>query len=46
MIYDKFYKKDMIEIVSNDFVVEKILHDFKEGNRTKSLFVQYLARKK
>jgi len=40
------YQKDMIEILSKDFVVEKIYHDFKEGNKTKSLFVQYLARKK
>jgi len=40
------YQKDMIEILSKDFVVEKIFQDFKEGNKTKSLFVQYLARKK
>jgi len=40
------YQKDMIEILSKDFVIEKIFHDFQEGNKKKSLFVQYLARKK
>lgn len=40
------YQKDMIEILSKDFVIEKIYHDFKEGKKEKSLFVQYLARKK
>lgn len=40
------YQKDMIEILSKDFVIEKIYHDFKEGKKDKSLFVQYLARKK
>jgi hypothetical protein len=40
------YQQDMIEILSKDFVIEKIYHDFKEENKEKSLFVQYLARKK
>ena len=40
------YQKDMIEILSKDFVIEKIYHDFKEGKKNKSLFVQYLARRK
>lgn len=40
------YQKDMIDILSKDFVIEKIYHDFKEEKKKKSLFVQYLARKK
>jgi len=40
------YQKDMIEILSRDFIIEKIYHDFKEGKKDKSLFVQYLCRKK
>ena len=40
------YQKDMIEILSKDFVIEKIYHDFKEGKKDKSLFVQYLCKKK
>ena len=40
------YQKDMIEILSKDFVIEKIYHDFKEEKRDKSLFIQYLVRKK
>lgn len=40
------YQKDMLDILSVDFEVEKIYHDFKEGNSDKSLFVQYLAKKK
>lgn len=40
------YQKDMIEILSDDFVIEKIYHDFKEEKKEKSLFVQYLVRKK
>lgn len=40
------YQKDMIEILSKDFVIEKIYHDFEEGKKEKSLFVQYLVRKK
>ncbi len=40
------YQKDMIDILSKDFIIEKIYHDFQEGNKKKSLFIQYLARKK
>lgn len=40
------YQKDMIEILSKDFDIEKKFHDFEEGEKKKSLFVQYLARKK
>lgn len=40
------YQKDMIEILSKDFVIEKIYHDFDERKKEKSLFVQYLARRK
>ena len=40
------YQEDMIEILSKDFVIEKIYHDFKEGKKNKSLFVQYLAQRK
>lgn len=40
------YQKDMIEILSKDFIIEKIYHDFTEEDKEKSLFIQYLARKK
>jgi len=40
------YQKDMLEILGKDFTIEKIYHDFKEEKKEKSLFVQYLARKK
>lgn len=40
------YQHDMIDILSKDFTVEKIYNDFEEGDKKKSLFVQYLARKK
>ena len=40
------YQKDMLEILNVDFEVEKIYHDFKEGSPNKSLFVQYLAKRK
>lgn len=40
------YQKDMIEILSKDFVIEKKFHDFEEKEKKKSIFVQYLARKK
>jgi hypothetical protein len=40
------YQKDMIDILNKDFKIEKIFHDFKETKSKKSLFVQYLARKK
>jgi SAM-dependent methyltransferase len=40
------YHKDMIDILSKDFKVEKVYHDFKEKRKTKSLFIQYLAKRK
>lgn len=40
------YQHDMIDILNKDFVVERIYHDFQEENKKKSLFVQYLARRK
>jgi len=40
------YQKDMIEILSKDFIIEKIYYDFKTEEREKSLFVQYLVRRK
>ncbi|MEK6926317.1 MAG: class I SAM-dependent methyltransferase [Nanoarchaeota archaeon] len=40
------YQKDMVEILNKDFTIEKIYHDFKEGKKEKSLFVQYLAKRK
>lgn len=40
------YQKDMKEILSKDFVIEEIYHDFKKEKKEKSLFVQYLARRK
>lgn len=40
------YQRDMLDILSRDFKVEKVYHDFQERTAHKSLFVQYLARKK
>lgn len=40
------YQNDMIEILSKDFEIEKIYHDFSEVKKDKSLFVQYLVKKK
>jgi SAM-dependent methyltransferase len=40
------YQEDMIDILSKDFVIEKIYYDFGEEKKEKSLFVQYLARRK
>lgn len=40
------YQRDMLDILSIDFEVEKIYHDFNEGQKDKSLFVQYLAKRK
>lgn len=40
------YQKDMMEILSKDFIVEKVYHDFKERQERKSLFIQYLAKRK
>ncbi len=40
------YQEDMLEILNKDFEVEKVYHDFVEEAKEKSLFVQYLARRK
>lgn len=40
------YQKDMEEILGKDFKIIKKLHDFKEEERKKSLFVQYLVQRK
>jgi len=40
------YQKDMIEILSRDFKIEAIYHDFQKVSKKKSLFIQYLAKKK
>ena len=40
------YQNDMEEILSKDFTIEKVYHDFGEVQKHKSLFVQYLARRK
>jgi len=40
------YQKDMIEILSKDFVIEKKFHDFEEKEKRKSIFTQYLAKRK
>ena len=40
------YQKDMLDILSVDFEVENIYHDFKKDNPKKSLFIQYLAKRK
>lgn len=40
------YQKDMLDILSEDFEVEHIFHDFEEQQKNKSLFVQYLAKRK
>jgi hypothetical protein len=40
------YQKDMMEILGKDFKIEKIFHDFSPKKKKKSLFVQYLAKRK
>jgi hypothetical protein len=40
------YQNDMLEILNKDFIVEKVYHDFKEQQKKKSLFIQYLVKKK
>ncbi len=40
------YQADMREILSKDFEIEAIYHDFGKEPKEKSLFVQYLARRK
>lgn len=39
------YQKDMLDILSADFEVEQVYHDFGQ-KKDKSLFVQYLAKRK
>ncbi|VVB98685.1 Uncharacterised protein [uncultured archaeon] len=39
-------EKDRVEILSKDFIIEKVYHDFGNEKKQKSLFVQYLARRK
>ncbi len=40
------YQHDMIDILSKDFIIECVYHDFNKKIKEKSLFIQYLARKK
>lgn len=40
------YQHDMLDILSRDFTVEQIYHDFDPQQKTKSLFVQYLVQRK
>jgi len=40
------YQNDMVEILSKDFEIEEIFYDFEKGNKEKSLFIQYLAKRK
>lgn len=40
------YQNDMINILSRDFKIEYIYHDFQKEHKTKSLFVQYLIKRK
>lgn len=40
------YQEDMVEILSRDFDIEEIFYDFGRGTKEKSLFVQYLAKRK
>lgn len=40
------YQHDMIDILNQDFAVEHVYHDFNKETTEKSLFIQYLARRK
>jgi hypothetical protein len=40
------YRNDMVDILSKDFTIERITHDFSQEPKEKSLFIQYLARRK
>ncbi|MFA6908906.1 MAG: class I SAM-dependent methyltransferase [Patescibacteria group bacterium] len=40
------YQKDMADILATDFELEEVFYDFGKGTKEKSLFVQYLARRK
>ena len=44
--YFPIYQYDMVEILSQHFEIEKIYHDFSPESKNKSIFLQYLARKK
>jgi hypothetical protein len=44
--YFPIYQYDMMEILNQFFTVEKIYHDFSAEEKRKSIFIQYLARKK
>jgi len=36
----------MIEILSKEFTIEKVYYDFEDKEKKKSLFIQYLAKRK
>jgi hypothetical protein len=40
------YQADMIESLGSDFSVENVYYDFNKGTKDKSLFIQYLAKRK
>lgn len=40
------YQKDMVDILSKDFEIENVYYDFGKGSKEKSLFIQYLCRRK
>lgn len=40
------YQQDMMDILSKDFTIERVYHNFSEEKKNKSLFIQYFVRKK
>jgi len=44
--YFPLYQYDMVELLSQHFEIEKIYYDFTEKHKNKSIFMQYLVRKK
>lgn len=40
------YQEDMLQILNRDFVVEQVYHDFSPNKKNKSLFIQYLAKRR
>lgn len=40
------YQNDMLDILSKDFEIENLYYDFGDGKKDKSLFIQYLAKRK
>lgn len=40
------YQEDMQEILGRDFEIKKIYYDFGKGTQEKSLFIQYLAKRR